>query len=111
MWVCTGGSVAEQLGRSTCKLEAQSLSPALTASWSNVLSHPKFKSLTMVINSQLAGFLTPLCSISIICFRHLLCPTSTTSANTAKGKKQKFILYQGSKNFGKTLVKLHLKIE
>ena len=59
--------MAEQLGRSTCKLEAQSLSPALTASWSNVLSHPKFKSLTMVINSQLAGFLTPLLFVSGIC--------------------------------------------
>lgn len=82
IWVCTGGSVAERLGCRTCKSEAQSSSPALTASWSDVLSHPKFKSSTTVINSQLVGFLTPSHSISIICFRRLLHPTSTTSANT-----------------------------
>lgn len=32
--------MAERLGRWTSELEAPSSSPALTASWSNVLSHP-----------------------------------------------------------------------
>jgi len=46
--------VAEWLERRTCNLEAPSSSPALTANWICSCS-PEFKSLAMLVNSQLAG--------------------------------------------------------
>ena len=56
--------MAEWLDRCTCNSEAPSSSPALTGSWICVHCSPVFKSLAMLLNSQLVclrpvGILNP----------------------------------------------------
>ena len=85
-----GGSLAEWLGAGlSIRRRRVQVPPWPLAGF--VHSSPEFKSSTTLVNSQLVcllpvGILNLLCLISIICFTHLLDPTSISAINTAEGK-------------------------
>ena len=80
-----GGSLAEWLGAGlSIRRRRVQVPPWPLAGF--VHSSPEFKSSTMLVNSQLVcrrpvGILNLLCLILIICFSHLLNPTSISAIN------------------------------
>ena len=90
MWIVVGLLEAvwrRQRGQAVRALDLQ-VPPSPLAGF--VYSSPKFKSSTMLVHVNLPGqlgFLTLLCLIWIICFSHLLGPTSISAINAAEGNK------------------------